>query len=150
MAELLTGTFYLLMIALGFFAGALVKLNGAGLAAQCVWAAFVALAAIVLLRRSRFGRRQRRDASANPDVLLDVGARVEVSRRDQLEPIPDPCPHAVCAAHAMVVGLDPHAECCMLHALTGCCCAPAACHRWTGEARIDMLEPSEHAQTRRL
>lgn len=78
-AELLTGTFYLLMVALGFLAGALVKLNGGSLAAQCVWAALVALVAIVLLRRSRFGRRQRRDASANPDVLLDVGAPVEVS-----------------------------------------------------------------------
>ncbi|MGN6666191.1 MAG: NfeD family protein [Trinickia sp.] len=79
-AELLTGTFYLLMIALGFIAGALVKLGGASLAAQCVCAALVALAAVVLLRRSRFGRRrQRRDASSNPDVVLDVGEPVEVT-----------------------------------------------------------------------
>lgn len=78
-AELLTGTFYLLMIALGFLAGALVRLEGAGFAAQCVWAALVALAAVVALRRSPLGRRrQRRDASANPDVVLDVGAPVEV------------------------------------------------------------------------
>ncbi|MGN6082496.1 NfeD family protein [Trinickia sp.] len=78
-AELLTGTFYLLMIALGFLAGAIAKLEGASLAAQCVWAALVALAAVVALRRSAFGRRrQRRDASANPDVVLDVGAPVEV------------------------------------------------------------------------
>lgn len=78
-AELLTGTFYLLMIALGFLAGAIAKLEGASLAAQCVWAALVALAAVVALRRSPFGRRrQRRDASANPDVVLDVGAPVEV------------------------------------------------------------------------
>ena len=78
-AELLTGTFYLLMIALGFLAGAVVKLYGASVAAQCVWAAVVALAAVMLLRRSRFGRRQRRDASTNPDVLLDVGAPVQVN-----------------------------------------------------------------------
>ena len=78
------------------------------------------------------------------------GVRVEVSRRDRLEPTPDPCPHAVCAAHAMVARLDPHAECSMLHALTGCCRAPAACHRWMGEARIDMLKPSKHAQTHHL
>ncbi len=79
-AELLTGTFYLLMIALGFIAGALVKLGGGGFAAQCVCAALVALAAVVLLRRSRFGRRrQRRDASSNPDVVLDVGESVEVT-----------------------------------------------------------------------
>jgi membrane protein implicated in regulation of membrane protease activity len=78
-AELLTGTFYLLMIAFGFIAGALVKLGGGNLAAQCVVAALVALAAMLLLRRSRFGRRrQRRDASGNPDVVLDIGAPVEV------------------------------------------------------------------------
>lgn len=79
-AELLTGTFYLLMIALGFIAGALVKLGGASLAVQCAGAALVALAAVALLRRSRFGRRrQRRDASSNPDVVLDVGEPVEVA-----------------------------------------------------------------------
>ncbi len=78
-AELLTGTFYLLMIALGFLAGALAKLYGASLAAQCTWAALIALAAVVLLRRSRFGRRrERRDASTNPDVVLDVGSPLEV------------------------------------------------------------------------
>ncbi|MGN6649189.1 NfeD family protein [Trinickia sp.] len=79
-AELLTGTFYLLMIALGFLAGAIAKLEGASLASQCVWAALVALAAVLALRRSPLGRRrQRRDASANPDVVLDIGAPVEVA-----------------------------------------------------------------------
>ncbi|CAB3655390.1 NfeD family protein [Trinickia soli] len=78
-AELLTGTFYLLMIALGLIAGALAKLSGASLAVQYLCAALVALAAVVLLRRSKFGRRrERRDASTNPDVILDVGAPVEV------------------------------------------------------------------------
>jgi membrane protein implicated in regulation of membrane protease activity len=78
-AELLTGTFYLLMVALGFIAGAVAKMLGATLAVQYLCAALVALAAVVLLRRSRFGRRrERRDASTNPDVVLDVGAPVEV------------------------------------------------------------------------
>ena len=45
---------------------------------------------------------------------------------------------------------DPHAECSMLHALTGRCCAPVARHRSTGEARINIPEPSEHAQTHHL
>ncbi|WP_206952047.1 NfeD family protein [Trinickia acidisoli] len=79
-AELLTGTFYLLMIALGFIAGALMKMAGASLAAQYLCAALVALTAVILLRRSNFGRRrQRRDASTNPDVVLDIGAPVEVA-----------------------------------------------------------------------
>lgn len=78
-AELLTGTFYLLMVALGFIAGAVAKMAGASLAVQYLSAALVALTAVVLLRRSRFGRRrERRDASTNPDVVLDVGAPVEV------------------------------------------------------------------------
>ena len=78
-AELLTGTFYLLMVALGFIVGAIAKLLGASLAVQYLCAALVALAAVVLLRRSHFGRRrERRDASTNPDVVLDIGAPVEV------------------------------------------------------------------------
>jgi membrane protein implicated in regulation of membrane protease activity len=78
-AELLTGTFYLLMIALGFVAGAIAHLAGAGPAIQYLSAALVALAAVAALRRSRFGRRrQRRDASGNPDVNPDIGAALEV------------------------------------------------------------------------
>lgn len=78
-AELLTGTFYLLMIALGFLAGALVHLAGAAPAIQYAVAALVALAAVVTLRRSRFGRRKaKRDAASNPDVHPDIGAVIEV------------------------------------------------------------------------
>ncbi|HTI17689.1 MAG TPA: NfeD family protein [Trinickia sp.] len=78
-AELLTGTFYLLMIAFGFIAAALAQLAGAGVAWQCVAAAFVALGALFALKRSRLGRsKQGRDTSANPDVNLDIGETLEV------------------------------------------------------------------------
>ncbi len=78
-AELVTGTFYLLMIALGFIAAAIAHWAGASAAGQYTVAAAVALAAVIALRRSRFGRRRaRRDASANPDVNPDIGATVEV------------------------------------------------------------------------
>ncbi|GLU31704.1 NfeD family protein [Trinickia caryophylli] len=78
-AELLTGTFYLLMVALGFVAGALARLAGADAGLQFVCAALVALAAVIMLRRSKPGRRrQRRDAASNPDVNPDIGAIVEV------------------------------------------------------------------------
>lgn len=78
-AELLTGTFYLLMIALGFLAGAIAHLAGATAPVQFAVAALVALAAVVALRRSRFGRRKaRRDAASNPDVHPDIGATLEV------------------------------------------------------------------------
>lgn len=78
-AELLTGTFYLLMIAFGFVAGAVARMAGGDFALQCALAALVALAAVLGLRRSHFARRrQRRDASSNPDVNPDIGARLEV------------------------------------------------------------------------
>ncbi|AOK29430.1 NfeD family protein [Burkholderia singularis] len=79
-AELLTGTFYLLMIALGFLAGAIAHLAGAPVQWQIAAAAFVALAAVFALRRSGLGRRQRRDASANPDVNIDIGATLVVEQ----------------------------------------------------------------------
>lgn len=79
-AELMTGTFYLLMIALGFLAGALSYELGAPLDVQLIVAAVVGLAAVVTLRRSRFGRRRRMtDASTDPGVNLDIGATLAVA-----------------------------------------------------------------------
>jgi hypothetical protein len=61
-AELATGTFYLLMIALGVAAGGVAALLGADEPMQTVAAALVAIVGIVLLRRTRFGKLRRRDA----------------------------------------------------------------------------------------
>lgn len=77
-AELATGTFYLLMVALGFAAGGCAALLGGPLALQCVFAAIVAWLGIVVLRRTRWGRRVRIDSESNPDVLLDIGQSVDV------------------------------------------------------------------------
>ncbi|MBN3769773.1 NfeD family protein [Burkholderia lata] len=77
-AELLTGTFYLLMIALGFLAGGLLQLAGFAPHVQFGAAAAVAIVAMVVLRRSGLGRKQKRDTSTNPDVNLDIGATVTV------------------------------------------------------------------------
>ena len=76
--ELISGTFYLLMIALGCVAAALAHVAGAAADVQFAVAAVVALAAVVLLRRSRFGRRKRAQASRNPDVNLDIGQTLAV------------------------------------------------------------------------
>jgi membrane protein implicated in regulation of membrane protease activity len=76
--EMMSGTFYLLMIAFGFVAAALARIAGAGTDLQFAVAALVALAAVVLLRRSRFGRRKREKASRNPDVNLDIGQTLNV------------------------------------------------------------------------
>jgi membrane protein implicated in regulation of membrane protease activity len=77
-AELLTGTFYLLMIALGFLAGGLLQIAGVAPYVQFAAAAAIAIVAMVALRRSGLGRKQKRDTSANPDINLDIGATVTV------------------------------------------------------------------------
>ncbi|MGF6778685.1 NfeD family protein [Paraburkholderia sp. GAS334] len=77
--ELFSGTFYMLMVALGFVAAGLARWAGANIDLQLALAAAVALAAVILLRRSRFGRRVRKDALRNPDVNLDIGATLSVS-----------------------------------------------------------------------
>ena len=76
--ELISGTFYLLMIALGCVAAAIAQLAGVAADLQFAIAAVVALAAVLLLKRSRFGRRTRKEASKNPDVNLDIGQTLSV------------------------------------------------------------------------
>ena len=77
--ELFTGTFYLLMIAIGMSSGALAALLGFGMEAQTLLAAVVGVAATVLLRRSRFGKPENRvRAERDPNVNLDIGQTVNV------------------------------------------------------------------------
>jgi membrane protein implicated in regulation of membrane protease activity len=78
--ELFTGTFYLLMIAIGLGAGALAALLGLSMALQTLVAAVVGVAATALLRRSRFGKLVAGaiDAGRDPNVNLDVGQTVNV------------------------------------------------------------------------
>jgi membrane protein implicated in regulation of membrane protease activity len=77
--ELFTGTFYLLMIALGFVAGGPAHWAGAELAVELAVAAGVALIAVIALRRSRFGSWRRRDASRDAGVNLDIGETLQVN-----------------------------------------------------------------------
>ena len=73
--ELLTGTFYLMVIALALAAGGLANLAGAPFELQLVVAASIGLAGSLLLRRSRFGR-----AGDAADALqsFDVGQVVRI------------------------------------------------------------------------
>lgn len=81
-AEMATGTFYLLMIAVGVAAGGIAAMLGVDVPMQTVTAALVALVAIIVLRRSRFGRLRRRDAATDPGVNPDIGQELEVSAWD--------------------------------------------------------------------
>lgn len=75
--ELVTGTFYLLMLAVGVAAGAVAAHLGWGLTAQLVAAAVVGVAAVLVWQRWGFARRL--PADANQDVNLDIGQTVHVA-----------------------------------------------------------------------
>jgi membrane protein implicated in regulation of membrane protease activity len=74
--ELVTGTFYLLMLAIGLAAGALAAHAGAGTPLQLVVAAAVGGAAVTAWHVRR-GRRQS-TSNGNPDVNMDIGETVQV------------------------------------------------------------------------
>jgi membrane protein implicated in regulation of membrane protease activity len=76
--ELLTGTFYVLMIAIGMVFGAIAAMLGLSLPAQILVAAVVGVIATGILHRSRFGRPLRQDASRDPNVNIDIGQSVQV------------------------------------------------------------------------
>ncbi|MDN3920501.1 NfeD family protein [Roseateles violae] len=76
--ELATGSFYLLMLALGCAAAALAAHLGAEASAQLLAAALVGGAAVVLWHRRRGRRADVLPPTANPDVNMDVGQAVNV------------------------------------------------------------------------
>ena len=76
--ELLTGTFFLLMLALGLTAGALAAHAGLSLNMQLVAAAVLGGGAIVAWQRWRRVQPAAAPAQANRDVNLDIGQRVQV------------------------------------------------------------------------
>jgi len=78
--ELATGTFYLLMIAIGLAAGAMAAHLGGGLTTQLVVSALVGGGAVALwyLRRQRYP--QTVAAGSNPDVNLDIGEIVHIDQ----------------------------------------------------------------------
>jgi membrane protein implicated in regulation of membrane protease activity len=77
--ELFSGTFYLLMIAIGLVAGAVAAFLGLGEVAALLIAAVVGVAATFVLRRSRYGKQQQRvQAERDPNVNLDIGQTVNV------------------------------------------------------------------------
>ena len=77
-AELLIGSFYLLMLSLGMAAGAIAAQGGSPLTVQLVVAAGVGGAAVLLWRRIKQGRGAELEAQSNPNVNLDIGALVNV------------------------------------------------------------------------
>ena len=78
--ELATGTFYLLMMAIGCAAAAIAAHLGAGPTVQTLTAALLGGAAVVAWHRIRGRRSDVAPAQANPDVNLDIGQAVQVDQ----------------------------------------------------------------------
>lgn len=75
-AELMTGTVYLLAIALGFAAGALAAHAGMSLPLQIIGAAAIGAITIGLWQLKRAKLNPSAVATRNPDMHLDIGATV--------------------------------------------------------------------------
>ena len=76
--ELMTGTFYLLMLAVGFAAAALAAHVGFGVAVQLVTAAVVGGGAVTAWHVLRGKKMQGAPAQSNQDVNMDIGQTVQV------------------------------------------------------------------------
>ena len=76
--EMASGTFYLLMLAIGVAAGGIAAILDASGVWQCVIAALVAAVATGALYRSRYGKSGQLAAARNPDVNLDIGQTITV------------------------------------------------------------------------
>ncbi len=76
--ELMTGTFYLLMVSIGLLAGAGAAALFGSTAVQFLIAAIVGFSATSALHFSRFGMRHKIEATRNPDVNIDIGQKLEV------------------------------------------------------------------------
>lgn len=77
--ELLTGRFYLLMLAIGMAAAAIAAHLGAGLALQMVVAAVTGGGAVVTWHLRQKSNRTEPPAQANPNVSLDIGETVQIN-----------------------------------------------------------------------
>ena len=76
--ELLTGTFYLLMLAIGLAAAAVAAHMGASSTVQIVVAAVVGAGTVLGWRRYKQAEPSSPPANANRDVNLDIGETVQV------------------------------------------------------------------------
>jgi membrane protein implicated in regulation of membrane protease activity len=77
-AEMASGTFYLLMVALGCAAGALAAHAGLGMAAQFLVAAVLGAGATMAWHMKRLRGPKPQPAASNTDVNLDIGQRLSV------------------------------------------------------------------------
>ena len=78
--ELATGTFYLLMISVGLAAAAVAAHLGMPVVGQIITAAAVGGGAVVVWHWRGSKKPKNLPANANPDVHIDIGEQVTVTR----------------------------------------------------------------------
>ncbi len=78
-AELMTGTFYLLMISIGLVAGALAAHLGLSISGQIIAAALIGGGATLAWHFYKAKQPSAAPAQANRDVNLDIGETVQVA-----------------------------------------------------------------------
>ncbi|PWF48670.1 NfeD family protein [Massilia glaciei] len=76
--ELFSGTFYLLMIAIGLGFGAIAALLGMSVPVQVMVAAVVGVVATELLRRSRPPMAVNSESARDPNLNIDIGQTLVV------------------------------------------------------------------------
>ncbi|MFZ6774767.1 NfeD family protein [Undibacterium sp. SXout7W] len=77
--ELFTGTFYLLMIAIGLTVGAVAAAVGAPLEIQLIIGAIISSITTIILHKSRYGWNKSQESSRDPNVNMDIGMHLQVS-----------------------------------------------------------------------
>ncbi len=78
--ELATGTFYLLMLAIGLVAAAIAAHLGLPLTAQIITAAVIGGGAVVAWHLKTGGRAKGKPVQSNPDAHIDIGEPVQIDR----------------------------------------------------------------------
>lgn len=76
--EVMTGTFYLLLVALGLAAGGVAAALALGFEWQLAACCVLALAGLAVLRKAGVLKKREVDAARNADVNLDIGQSVDV------------------------------------------------------------------------
>jgi membrane protein implicated in regulation of membrane protease activity len=77
--EVATGTFYLLLVAVGMAAGGIAAMLAISLELQLAVCGVVAVVALLVLRRTGILKKREIDAASNADVNMDVGQIVTVT-----------------------------------------------------------------------
>lgn len=77
--ELLTGTFYLLLVAVGLAAAGIAAWLAFSPEVQLIAFGIVVLAALVVLRKTRVLKKREIRPERNANVIMDIGQTVEVT-----------------------------------------------------------------------